>query len=570
LHRDTARSARHPGAVDFRDTIKMHELKGLSALIIEPHPGMRASLHGMLVLCGLSDISAAVNSSHAIRQLGAKTFDLILCEHDLEGGQNGQQMLEDLRYHKLMSAATMFFMVTGESHLSKVISTAELSPTDYILKPFTADNMLERIGRALDKRNAFVPAYQMIDAGAVREAIAYCAEAVGEYPRYAVDFMRLRAELYISLGEPAAAEPIYAALYQSRLIGWARLGQAKTLYLRGRYAEAQTMLEDLVDSNPQFLDAYDWLARTHEAQGHLVQTQAVLTEAVGVSPHAVRRLRRLGEVALETGDVDAAEKALKQVVNKAKYSEFRDPEDHAKLVLSLVRKGDPVQAAAVIRDLDKSMSGQKNTQLCSAISSAMLHEYTGNEQRLSQSLDTALTACRNSFGLSAEMKIELARNCLENGKEEGATDVMREVMHSAASSAVVSKANAVLERAGRGDLAQILASEGRKRVADMVAAGAARAREGDFRGAVTLMNEAVARLPNNPQVVFNAALAVLKCIEHGGWDDGLGLRATSLIEDVRRLDPDNPKLAALAGLHQQIRRKYNVDAAHSGAAARPL
>ena len=32
----------------------------------------------------------------------------------------------------------------------------------------------------------------------------------------------------------------------------------------------------------------------------------------------------------------------------------------------------------------------------------------------------------------------------------------------------------------------------------------------------------------------------------------------------------NPKLAALAGLHQQIRRKYNVDAARSGAAARPL
>ena len=87
----------------------------------------------------------------------------------------------------------------------------------------------------------------------------------------------------------------------------------------------------------------------------------MLTTAVAVSPHAVRRLRKLGETALEAGDHDTAEKVLKQVVSKAKYSEFRDPQDHVRLVQTLVRKGDPVQAAAVIRDLDKSMAFQKHT-----------------------------------------------------------------------------------------------------------------------------------------------------------------------------------------------------------------
>ena len=32
----------------------MNELDGLSALIIEPHAGMRASIHSMLGLCGLT------------------------------------------------------------------------------------------------------------------------------------------------------------------------------------------------------------------------------------------------------------------------------------------------------------------------------------------------------------------------------------------------------------------------------------------------------------------------------------------------------------------------------------
>ena len=91
---------------------------------------------------------------------------------------------------------------------------------------------------------------------------------------------------------------------------------------------------------------------------------------------------------------------------------------------------------------------------------------------------------------------------------------------------------------------------------DLVASGAARARDGDFKGAVALMREAVAKLPDNPQVVFNAALAVLKCLDHGGWDERLGQQALGYIAGVRRLDPVNPKLPALAGLHQQILGKY--------------
>jgi DNA-binding NarL/FixJ family response regulator/Tfp pilus assembly protein PilF len=535
----------------------MNELDGLSALIIEPHAGMRASIHNMLNLCGLTKIEHANGSNNAIKHLGLKKFDLILCEYDLEGGQDGQQLLEDLRHHKLISLSTMFFMVTAEGNYGKVVSAAELAPTDYILKPFTADRLLERIGRALERRNAFMPVYQFMEVGNQREAIAACIEGSKSYPRFAIDFLRLRAELHMFLGEPAEAEPIYQQLIDAKAIAWARLGLAKTLFMRERYPEAQGILESLVESNKKFVDAYDWLSKTHAAVGEMEKSQAVLTEAVAVSPHAVRRLRKLGELALETGDTETAEKVLKQVVSKAKYSEFRDPEDHVKLVQTLVRKGDPVQAAAVIRDLDKSMGGQKNTAVCSAISSAMVHEYTGNEVRLNESLTAALAGCKDVAGLSSDMKMELARNCLQNNMEQGATELMREVMRNAPNNAAMTKAMGVFEKAGRADLAGSVAQESRQQVVDMVAAGANKAKEGDFRGAVALMVEAVNKLPDNPQVVFNAAVAVLKCLENIGWEDRLGQYALSLIDTVRRLDPVNPKLPALAGLHQQILKKYD-------------
>ncbi|MES2759867.1 MAG: tetratricopeptide repeat protein [Pseudomonadota bacterium] len=535
----------------------MNELDGLSALIIEPHAGMRASIHNMLNLCGLTKIDHAGSSNNAIKHLGLKTFDLILCEYDLDGGQDGQQLLEDLRHHKLITLSTMFFMVTAEGNYSKVVSAAELAPTDYILKPFTADRLLERIARALERRNVFMPVYQFMESGNQRDAIAACIEGMKANPRYAVDFLRLRAELHMFLGEPAEAEPIYQQLFESKAIAWARLGLAKTLFMRERFDEAKEMLEGLVESNKKFVDAYDWLSKTHAAIGALDKSQAVLAEAVAVSPHAVRRLRKLGELALETGDTETAEKVLKQVVSKAKYSEFRDPEDHVKLVQTLVRKGDPVQAAAVIRDLDKSMGGQKNTSVCSAISSAMVHEYTGNEVRLNESLTAALAGCKDASGLSAEMKMELARNCLTNNMEDGAAEVMRDVMRNASNNAVMAKAMSVFEKAGRSDLAASTAQESRQQVVDMVAAGANKAKEGDYKGAVELMIEAVQKLPDNPAVAFNAAVAVLKCLENLGWEDRLGQSAVTLIDSVRRLDPVNPKLPALAGLHQQILKKYD-------------
>jgi DNA-binding NarL/FixJ family response regulator/thioredoxin-like negative regulator of GroEL len=534
----------------------MNELDGLSALIIEPHAGMRATIHNMLTLCGLSKVDHVGSSNQAIKHLGSKPYDLILCEYGLEGGQDGQQLLEDIRHHKLMPLATMFFMVTAEGDYGKVVSAAELGPTDYILKPFTADRLLERIARALDKRNVFLPVYRLMEAGSQRDAIDACLAGEAQHPRYLVDFMRLRAELHMFLGEPEQAEPLYRKLIETKAIAWARLGLAKTLFLRERYEEAQDILENLVDSNKNFVDAYDWLARTHEAVGALDKAQEVLVDAVSVSPHAVRRLRKLGETALEAGDHDTAEKILKQVVSKAKYSEFRDPQDHVLLVQTLVRKGDPVQAAAVIRDLDKSMAFQKHTTVCSAIASSMVHEYTGNEARLNDALASALAGSRDAPELRPELKLELARVAIENRMEEGAAEVVREVMRNARNGAGIARAMAVFEQAGQAELAQQLAQESRQQVVDLVAGGAARAREGDFKGAVVLMQEAVDKLPDNPQVVFNAALAVLKYLDNGGWDERLGQQALGYIAGVRRLDPVNPKLPALAGLHQQILKKY--------------
>lgn len=547
----------------------MLQMDALTILIIEPHAGMRSSLRDMLKQGGMIKIDFSVGASAAIRAFKNRTYDIVLCEYDLGEGQDGQQLLEDLRHHKLISLSTVFFMVTAERNYEKVVSAAELAPTDYLLKPFTADALLERVVRAIERRNIFLPVYQLMELGNLRDAIVACIEGAASHSRHMVDFMRLRAELYMALGEPVEAEQVYAQLLSARAIAWARLGLAKSLYLQRRFAEAESNLQALVTENGKFLDAYDWLAKTHQAIGQLESAKAVLQDAVTVSPHAIRRLRKLGEVALETGDVETAERSLRQVVSKARYSDFRDPEDHARLVQSLLKKGDTVQASAVIRDLDKSMGGLNKTPVCRAISSAMVYSHTGDDARAVQALGEAVSACRDSIGMSSELKIELVRSCLESKLEAGASEVMLDVMRNAPSGPVMEKAMRVFEQAGRSEMAEKLVQDSRRQVIELVAAGAEKAKHGDYRGAVAFMAEAVGKLPDNPQVVFNAALAALKCLDNLGWEDALGQQARSLIERARILDAANPRLTPLTSLYQGMLKKYGIRPGRSAGVPAP-
>ncbi len=537
----------------------MSDLGELKALLIEPNSGMRVSLHNMLNLCGITKIEHALSAGAAVKAITNKAFDLILCEYELGIGQDGQQLLEDVRHHKLTPLSTIFIMVTAERAYAKVVSAAELAPSDYLLKPFTADMLLERVLRAIEKRKAFVEVHRLMAMGSLNDALDACIEGEKKFPRYVVDFMRLRAELHVILGDAPEAEALYTKLFEMRAVAWAKLGLAKTLFMQERFEEAEDILKVLVGENDKYMDAYDWLAKTHEAIGELPEAQVVLDTAVGVSPHGVRRLRKLGEIALQTGDIATAESVLTKVVSKAKFSEFRDPEDHVKLVNALVQKGDHDQAKSVIRDLEKNMKGMKKTEACRAISSAMMHAKTG-DIRLEGELGAAVAASREDIGLSTDMKLGLAKSCLENNLDDAASEVIMDVMRNAPNQKAIARAMNVFESAGKGHIGKELAERSQKEVMDMVAMGVQKAKAGDFLGSVELMANAARKSPDNPQVVMNAAIATLKCLENLGWDQATGAQARQLIASATRLDPMNPRIKAIRALYDELQGKYGISA----------
>jgi len=523
---------------------------------------MRGSLQNMLNQAGITKVESAVNASMAIKQLGKRSYDIILCEYDLGGptgdGQDGQQLLEDLRHHRLITASTIFIMLTSEGVYDKVVSAAELTPTDYVLKPFTVDMLSNRIKRALERRTALLPVWQLAAQGKPMDAIRACATAAIANPRYALDFLRLKAELHVSVAEHAQAGAIYRDVLAERPLGWAGLGLARTMVAQGEFEEARETLEQLVQANPRLMAAYDLLARCHEQLGASDAAQKVLEEAVSISPHMVRRLRKLGEVALGNGDLDAAEKSFKQVVTKARYSEFRNPEDHVNLVKAMVNRGDVAGAGGVIRDLERSMRGSANVDACKAYSNALLLEKMGNVSAAVAELTNAVSAARTSSGLSSNLKIGLAQACLEHQMDEQASSVMLNVMHDASNQVTVDQAIGVFVRAGRPDLADGMGQQLRAQAQILLGVADEKRNMGDVRGAVQTLLEALHMAPGNLQVMVAVAGGILRQVNELGWDHALGEVASEQIERLRAMDPAHPRLAALLDEFQQAKRKYGI------------
>ena len=541
----------------------MSALRDLSALVVEAIPGMRTQLRNMLGMFGITDIHHTGSAGVAVRKLKERPFDLILCEYNLGEGQDGQHLLEDLRHHNLIPRATMFIMVTGERSYERVVSAAELAPDDYVLKPFAADALQDRLVRALNRREAFLPAFRMMELGLLQDAIAYCTEATQTYPQYQFDFLRLAAELHLLLGNAEQARIIYEKVQVARAVPWARLGLAKAHFMDKQFDQAEALLEALVKESDLYLDAYDWLARTREAAGRLADARITLQNAVKRAPHGLRRLRKLGEINLELGDMASAEEALAEVVRKGKYSDFRDPEDHVRLLNAQLGLEDMDRAISTIVDMERSMAGLHQSPICSALSRALYHTQAGNSDKAVEALQKAVGEKAGRDRLSNNLKGELAKACFANRLDHHGREMVLDVMRNAPDERALEKAKTLLHEAGHGHLSDELAEHIRQEVQELVAAGAARAKAGDFGGAVELMLDAAVRSPNNVQVLLNAALALLRHLEHLGWNSEYAGKARQFIDRARGFDPGNRRIRPLLALFDDILKKYGISTAAS-------
>jgi DNA-binding response OmpR family regulator/Tfp pilus assembly protein PilF len=531
-------------------------------LIVDDHAGMRSSMRAILSSFGVVYSEMAGTANDAIRRLQTKSYDIIVCDYFLGDGTDGQQLLEQLRHNKLIKLQTIFVMVTAESAYERVVSAVELAPDDYLIKPFTADTLSTRLERVMQKKQAFAPIHELIDKNQIANAIVVCSQAVAQGGKYTIDLLRLLAELYVTQGKFEDAETIYQRVMEMRAIPWARMGLAKMLHFQGKDEEAEALLEVVVQEAPEYMAAYDLLAKVYEANDKAQQAQATLSKALAASPYTMHRQKQMGEVALRNNDLEAAEAAFANVVERGKTSFFREPDDYANLSKVQMERGKLDIALGTMRDMRKSFNDTPEVNFTAAVMESLVHKKAGNDAASGEALETALRLKQgNDLKLTDDLALNLATSCLQHGKDDEAKGIVEGlVSNNHESAALIQKAKQVFAEAGREAEGNALVDGSVKSVIALNNEGVRKAQQGDLEGSVRLLTEAAERLPGNIQIVLNAAQALLVYIDQRGWNETFMESAQHYLSLVRAREPDHPKLLVVNKLAQEISRKFGIAA----------
>lgn len=532
----------------------------LTVLVIDDHPGMRASLRITLSNFGVTKTDMCQGAFDAVHRIKQRAYDVIVCDYNLGEGRDGQQLLEELRHSGLISLATVFLMVTAERTYEKVMSAVELAPDDYLIKPFTAEALQQRLTQVLRKKAAFAPVYQLMQQGMNAEAAVACDTIAATHPPYTIDAWRLRAELLMTIGQIDEARQIYERILAMRAIPWARLGLAKVMYMQEQYAEAEAQLLDLVDEAPDYLAAQDYLAKVQEAREEPEAALATLTRAVERSPNMLGRQRVLGDVAYSLGDMETAERAFATVVEKSTHSILRSPEDHARLARVFVEQGKLQEAGNTIKTLRQHYPDNAMAELAANVVESMKESRAGNADAAARLVEQAMRAQSDKgLTLSDNLSLDLAHACMSAGKQEQGMDLLRALVdNNHDNPRVLAKTRRAFESLGMADEGETIIHGSVKAAVSLNNEAVMRARAGELAEAVAMLREAAERLPNNTQIQLNAAHAQLSLIARDGWDAEQAEFVERCLDLARARGPDHPKLLKVETLRRDLAKKFGV------------
>ena len=475
-------------------------------LVIDDFQGMRSILRDILRGCGTSPsaIETAGTGKEAIGQLERGQFDVVLCDFNLGGGKNGQQILEEAKFRELIGPACAWIMITAEKTTDVVTSAAEYQPDAYLIKPITEATLRSRLNKIWSKKEAFAEIDRALKRHDRARAIRLCDERLLSDKANAADLQRLKCQLLLASGELDLARQAYAEVLAVRDTPWAKLGMAKVLYQNGDYTNARKWLEEVIGDNVSFLEAYDWLAKTLQATNEVEVAEQVLERAARLSPNSVLRQKAMGDVALKLGKMDNAERAFRKSVSLGEHSILKTPDAYLGLAKTCSAKKNPEEALRVIGNLNKIFDGDE-VRLKSLAVEGQVHHQSGNTDlanKVAKELGELMTTSTNR--LNSETTMEVARLMLATGDHDNAVALLQaEVKNCPDNAALLADVQGIFNDADLAEEGKVLVETSRQEALEMMNRGALLVRDGKLKEAVLLMRSARNAMPWNVRVLFN-------------------------------------------------------------------
>lgn len=112
-------------------------------LVVDDYVQMLRIIGNLLKNIGFANVATASDGAEALRALRRGEFGLVISDWNMEP-MTGYQLLEEVRSDEELHDLP-FIMVTAESKTEHVISAKQAGVSNYIVKPFTAQTLREKM-----------------------------------------------------------------------------------------------------------------------------------------------------------------------------------------------------------------------------------------------------------------------------------------------------------------------------------------------------------------------------------------------------------------------------------------
>lgn len=124
----------------------------MNILIVDDFSTMRRIIKNLLLEIGFSNIAEADDGQTALPMLQTGKFDFLVTDWNMPG-MDGLSLLKAVRANEEIADMPVL-MVTAEAKREQIVVAAESGVNGYVVKPFTAVTLKEKIDKIFERRNA--------------------------------------------------------------------------------------------------------------------------------------------------------------------------------------------------------------------------------------------------------------------------------------------------------------------------------------------------------------------------------------------------------------------------------
>jgi len=120
-------------------------------LVVDDFSTMRRIIRNLLKELGFTNVDEAEDGLIALGKLKSGSFQFVVCDWNMPN-MDGLTLLQTVRAEPEISKLP-FLMVTAEAKKENIIAAAQAGANGYIVKPFTAATLDEKLVKIFEKLN---------------------------------------------------------------------------------------------------------------------------------------------------------------------------------------------------------------------------------------------------------------------------------------------------------------------------------------------------------------------------------------------------------------------------------